>query len=204
MYATSWGVSTRLIGALIMVHGDDQGLRLPPKVAPIQIVIVPIFKSDEDKEKINKFISPLIDELNQNNIRYYFDDRSKMSPGFKFNEWEMKGVPIRIEVGMRDINNNEIIYSRRDKSGKNNITIGSINGFFSTLLDDIQQSLFDQAKDFLESNTHSTDSYEDFKLLKKVVLSNVVGMAQVKQKKRLKKILKQQLDVFLLIKIQNL
>ena len=163
VYATSWGVSTRLIGSLIMVHGDDQGLRLPPKVAPIQIVIVPIFKSDDDKVKINKFISPLIDDLNQSNIRYYFDDRSKISPGFKFNEWEMKGVPIRIEVGMRDINNNEIIYSRRDKPGKNNITIDSLNGCFSTLLDDIQQSLFDQAKDFLDSNTHSTDSYEDFK-----------------------------------------
>ena len=134
VYATSWGVSTRLIGALIMVHGGDQGLRLPPKVAPIQIVIVPIFKSDDDKVKINKFISPLIDELNQSNIRYYFDDRSKMSPGFKFNEWEMKGVPIRIEVGMRDINNNEIIYSRRDKSGKNNITIDCLNGFFSTFI----------------------------------------------------------------------
>ena len=163
VYATSWGVSTRLIGALIMVHGDDQGLRLPPKVAPIQVVIVPIFKSEDDKVKINKFISPLIDELNQSNIRYYFDDRSKISPGFKFNEWEMKGVPIRIEVGMRDINNNEIIYSRRDKIGKNNIAIGSLNGYFSTLLDDIQQSLFNQAKDFLVSNTHSTDSYEDFK-----------------------------------------
>ena len=163
VYATSWGVSTRLIGALIMVHGDDQGLRLPPKVAPIQIVIVPIFKSDEDKEKIVDFVKPLFNEFDKNNIRYYFDDRNKMSPGFKFNEWEMKGVPIRIEVGMRDINDDAIIYSRRDKQGKHNIDIGSIKGYFPNLLDDIQQSLFDQAKEFQESNTHSTNSYDDFK-----------------------------------------
>ncbi len=163
VYATSWGVSTRLIGALIMVHGDDQGLRLPPKVAPIQIVIVPIFKSDEDKEKIIDYVKPLFNEFDKNNIRYYFDDRDKMSPGFKFNEWEMKGVPIRIEVGMRDINDDVIIYSRRDKQGKHNIEIGSIKGHFPNLLDDIQQSLFDQAKEFQESNTHSTNSYDDFK-----------------------------------------
>ena len=163
VYATSWGVSTRLIGALIMVHGDDQGLRLPPKVSPIQIVIVPIFKSDEDKEKIVDFVKPLFNEFDKNNIRYYFDDRNKMSPGFKFNEWEMKGVPIRIEVGMRDINDDAIIYSRRDKQGKHNIDIGNIKGYFPNLLDDIQQSLFDQAKEFQESNTHSTNSYDDFK-----------------------------------------
>lgn len=163
VYATSWGVSTRLIGALIMVHGDDQGLRLPPKVAPIQIVIVPIFKSDEDKEKIIDYVKPLFNEFDKNNIRYYFDDRNKMSPGFKFNEWEMKGVPIRIEVGMRDINDDAIIYSRRDKQGKHNIDIGSIKGYFPNLLDDIQQSLFDQAKEFQESNTHSTNSYDNFK-----------------------------------------
>ena len=163
VYATSWGVSTRLIGALIMVHGDDQGLRLPPKVAPIQIVIVPIFKSDEDKEKIIDYVKPLFNEFDKNNIRYYFDDRNKMSPGFKFNEWEMKGVPIRIEVGMRDINDDAVIYSRRDKQGKHNIDIGSIKGYFPNLLDDIQQSLFDQAKEFQESNTHTTNSYDDFK-----------------------------------------
>ena len=163
VYATSWGVSTRLIGALIMVHGDDQGLRLPPKVAPIQIVIVPIFKSAEDKEKINNFIKPLLNDFDQHNIRYYFDDRDKMSPGFKFNEWEMKGVPVRIEVGMRDINDNTIIYSRRDKPGKTNIEIASINGYFSILLDKIQQSLFDQAKTFQLDNTHIVNSYEDFK-----------------------------------------
>ena len=163
VYATSWGVSTRLIGALIMVHGDDQGLRLPPKLAPIQIVIVPIFRSDEDKKQIKDFIKPLTDDLDKDSIRYYFDDRNKMSPGFKFNEWEMKGVPVRIEVGMRDIGNNTIIYSRRDNQSKNNIGIDKIEGYFKQLLLQIQQSLFDQAKEFQDSNTFTTNSYKDFK-----------------------------------------
>ena len=104
VYATSWGVSTRLIGALIMVHGDDKGLRLPPKIAPIQIVIVPIYKSDNDLEIITEYVSPIVNYMKQNNISCYFDTRDKLSPGFKFNEWEMKGVPLRIEVGMRDLN----------------------------------------------------------------------------------------------------
>jgi len=165
VYATSWGVSTRLIGALIMVHGDDQGLRLPPKVAPIQIVIVPIFKSDTDKEKITKYIKPLINDFEENNIRYFYDDRDKMSPGYKFNEWEMKGVPVRIEVGMRDISDNIIVFSRRDSNTKNQIEIDEIKSYFSNLLDDIQLSLFEQAKNFKEENTYQTKGYSEFKKL---------------------------------------
>ncbi len=165
VYATSWGVSTRLIGALIMVHGDDQGLRLPPKVAPIQIVIVPIFKSDTDKEKITKYIKPLINDFEENNIRYFYDDRDKMSPGYKFNEWEMKGVPVRIEVGMRDISDNIIVFSRRDSNTKNQIEIDEIKSYFSNLLDDIQLSLFEQAKSFKEENTYQTKDYSEFKKL---------------------------------------
>jgi len=165
VYATSWGVSTRLIGALIMVHGDDQGLRLPPKVAPIQIVIVPIFKSDTDKGKITKYIKPLINDFEENNIRYFYDDRDKMSPGYKFNEWEMKGVPVRIEVGMRDISDNIIVFSRRDSNTKNQIEIDKIKSYFSNLLDDIQLSLFKQAKNFKEKNTYQTKDYSEFKKL---------------------------------------
>ena len=165
VYATSWGVSTRLIGALIMVHGDDQGLRLPPKVAPIQIVIVPIFKSDIDKEKITKYIKPLINDFEENNIRYFYDERDKMSPGYKFNEWEMKGVPVRIEVGMRDISDNIIVFSRRDNNTKNQIEIDKIKSYFSNLLDDIQLSLFKQAKNFKEENTYQTKDYTEFKKL---------------------------------------
>ena len=165
VYATSWGVSTRLIGALIMVHGDNQGLRLPPKVAPIQIVIVPIYKTDEDKENIDNYIRPLIDDFNKNNIRHFYDDRPKMSPGFKFNEWEMKGVPIRIEVGMRDVNNNMIIFSRRDNNMKDKVQIDKIENYFSNILTDIQSSLLNQAKEFQIANTHQTNNYKDFQTL---------------------------------------
>ena len=99
-----------------MVHGDDKGLRIPPKIAPIQIVVVPISKTDEDKNKVRDYISPLLKKFDNLKVRYLYDDRDKISPGFKFNEWEMKGVPIRIEVGPRDVDNNMLIYSRRDKS----------------------------------------------------------------------------------------
>ena len=165
VYATSWGVSTRLIGALIMVHGDDQGLRLPPKVAPIQIVIVPIYKTDEDKDKIKNYIQPLIDDFDQNNIRYFYDDRAKMSPGFKFNEWEMKGVPVRIEVGMRDVNDGLVVFSRRDNNLKDSIKIDEIKNYFSDLLLDIQSSLFTQAQQFQNNNTHDATNYQDFQSL---------------------------------------
>ena len=165
VYATSWGVSTRLIGALIMVHGDDKGLRLPPKVAPIQIVIVPIYKTDEDKENIHNYIQPLIDDFDKNNIRHFYDDRPKMSPGFKFNEWEMKGVPIRIEVGMRDVNDNIIVFSRRDNNMKDKVQIDKIENHFSNILTVIQSSLFNQAKEFQTANTHQTNNYKDFQTL---------------------------------------
>ena len=103
VYATSWGVSTRLVGALIMVHGDDKGLRLPPEIAPIQVVIIPIIKNEDSLAEIQTFLKLFLDGLENNGIRYHFDNREKVSPGFKFNEWEMKGVPIRIEVGHRDM-----------------------------------------------------------------------------------------------------
>ena len=163
VYATSWGVSTRLIGALIMVHGDDKGLRLPPKVAPIQIVVVPIFKSDEDKNKIINYIQPLIDDLQKLNIRFLFDARDTVSPGFKFNEWEMKGVPIRVEVGLRDMEDDIIIYSRRDQDSKIKLSISDSASSLQTALEDIQNSLFNQAKQFQNDNTHIAVNYSNFK-----------------------------------------
>ena len=163
VFATSWGVSTRLIGALIMVHGDDKGLRLPPKIAPIQIVIVPIYKSDNDKNTINNYLNSIIAQFKKNNIRFLIDERPKLSPGFKFNEWEMKGVPIRVEVGLRDISDNVIVFSRRDKNEKQKIEYEQAGNFLINELDDIQLSLFRQAKKFLEDNTHSVNSYSDFK-----------------------------------------
>ena len=163
VYATSWGVSTRLIGALIMVHGDDKGLKLPPKVAPIQIVIVPIYKNDQDQKKISTYIQDMISELDALNIRYLYDDRPKMSPGFKFNEWEMKGVPIRVEVGPRDVENNNVVFSRRDNNSKHEISIKKSANFFNELLEEIQINLFNQAKDFQTKHSHTVETYSEFK-----------------------------------------
>ena len=159
VYATSWGVSTRLIGALIMVHGDDKGFRLPPKVAPIQIVIVPIYKNDTEKDNIIEYIKPLLSDIDQLNIRYLYDDRDKISQGFKFNEWEMKGVPIRVEVGPRDLKTNNLIFARRDKNSKNEILSVNAAQVFSDTLIDIQNNLFQQAKDFQINNTYIALTY---------------------------------------------
>ena len=117
VYATSWGVSTRLIGGVIMTHGDEKGLRLPPKIAPFQVVVIPIFRNEDDMNAIKEYINPVIDDLKSKNIRIHQDWR-KESPGFKFNEWEMKGVPIRLEIGLRDIEKNCAMIARRDNNEK--------------------------------------------------------------------------------------
>jgi len=163
VYATSWGVSTRLIGALIMVHGDDKGLRLPPKIAPIQIVIVPIYKSDNDLEIITEYVSPILNYMKQNNISCYFDTRDKLSPGFKFNEWEMKGVPLRIEVGMRDLNSKILTIARRDNNEKSTVKIDDANKLLVNNLNDIQKCLYNEALNFKNKNTFQTDDYNKFK-----------------------------------------
>ena len=163
VYATSWGVSTRLIGALIMVHGDDKGLRLPPKIAPIQIVIVPIYKSQDDLNKINIYIQSILDYMKENNITCYFDTRDKLSPGFKFNEWEMKGVPLRIEVGMRDVNSEILTVARRDNNTKETVDVKDANPFLVKTLDTIQSSLYNEALAFKKQNTFQANDYEEFK-----------------------------------------
>ena len=163
VYATSWGVSTRLIGALIMVHGDDQGLRLPPNIAPIQVVIIPIAKNDDDLQRINEYLSELTDFFKNQGIRFLFDKRDKVSPGFKFNEWEMKGVPIRVEVGPRDIEGGNIMVARRDTGNKDPVSIDSALKYILDLLIDIQASLFNQALQFRDDNTHSAATYDQFK-----------------------------------------
>ena len=165
VYATSWGVSTRLIGALIMVHGDDKGLRLPPNIAPIQVVIVPIYKNEDDLNNIKKSINPLLNKLSENNTSFYFDNRENISPGFKFNEWEMKGVPLRIEIGMRDLNNQVFTISRRDNNEKATIPIEKSDQIIIQILDNIQLSLFQQALSFKNSNTHSINNYNEFKAI---------------------------------------
>ena len=165
VYATSWGVSTRLIGALIMVHGDDKGLRLPPNIAPIQIVFVPISKTEDELNNIKKYLSPIFEYCIQNQIRYKWDDREKVSPGYKFNEWEMKGVPIRIEVGQRDLSQGNITLVRRDTSEKIVDQIKIITPKVSKILQEIQDFLFQEAFKFQEANTHKVTDYEEFKTL---------------------------------------
>ena len=165
VYATSWGVSTRLVGALIMVHGDDKGLRLPPKVAPVQIVIIPIIKNENSMAEVEKFLKPFLAELKEIGIRFKLDDRQNISPGFKFNEWEMKGAPIRVEVGPRDMESGTVFCARRDTGEKTPYKIESAAPTMSQLLEEIQNNMFNQAFEFREKNTFSADSYTEFKNL---------------------------------------
>ena len=142
VYATSWGISTRLVGAVIMVHGDDKGLRLPPKIAPYQVVIVPIARNKDHEKLVKDFIEPITFGLKENNVRVH-EDWSDNSPGFKFNEWEMKGAPIRMEVGPRDVENNQVVLVRRDTNEKFNIGKEDLLNKIPTLLDEIQLSSID-------------------------------------------------------------
>ena len=162
VYATSWGVSTRLIGAVIMVHGDDKGLRLPPKIAPIQVVVIPIARNDRQKADIKRYISKSFEQLVSMGIRIHEDWREE-SPGFKFNDWEMRGVPLRIEVGPRDIEQRNVVLVRRDTAEKIIIKLDGLIDQLPALLEDIQQELFDRAQSFRDMNTRQVDTYEDFK-----------------------------------------
>lgn len=162
VYATSWGVSTRLIGAIILTHGDDKGLRLPPKVAPHQVVIIPITRDEETKQKVSDFLAPILDNMSTSDVRYHVD-WSKNSPGFKFNEWELKGVPIRLEVGPRDVDKKTVVLVRRDTGEKMFIPVSELTEKIPVLLDDIQQTLFNQALQFRKDNTHTVSTYDEFK-----------------------------------------
>ena len=162
VFATSWGVSTRLVGAIIMTHGDENGLRLPPKIAPIQVVVVPIFKDEDQKKAIKNFIMNQIQDLKNANIRIY-EDWSDRRPGSKFNHWELKGVPIRIEIGQRDILNEELVLYRRDKNEKSNIKIDDFVNIVKKTLRDIQTNLFLEAKNFQVKNTHNVKNFDEFK-----------------------------------------
>ncbi|MDO8994084.1 MAG: proline--tRNA ligase [Daejeonella sp.] len=165
VWATSWGVSTRLIGALIMAHSDDSGLVLPPKLAPIQVVIVPIYRSDEELEKISELAKTLSKELKQKNISVKYDDRDTLRPGFKFAEYEMKGVPVRLAIGGRDLENGTIEIARRDTKEKQTISREGIVDHIENLLTDIQQNIYNKALKFREENTRKANSYEEFKEL---------------------------------------
>ena len=160
-YQTSWGVSTRLIGMIIMAHGDDKGLNLPPKLAPHQVVIIPITPNEDTESLVLDATAKIADKLSQD-CRVHIDDRDNLSPGFKFNEWELKGVPLRIEIGPRDVENNSVVFSRRDGvEGKFNVSIADINAKVVESLEDIHNKLLNSSKTFREENTKHVESYED-------------------------------------------
>ena len=163
VWATSWGVSTRLMGALIMTHSDDNGLVLPPALAPDQVVIVPIFKKQEDLALLMEKLSPLAEQLRQRNIRVKVDTTDQSSPGFKFANYELKGVPVRLAMGARDLENNTIEVARRDTLTKETLPIDGIVEHIEQLLADIQRNCYQKALDFRLANTREVNSYEEFK-----------------------------------------
>ena len=165
VWATSWGVSTRLMGALVMTHSDDKGLVLPPKLAPYQVVIVPIYKSEEQQNEINNKVLEIKESLEKRGITVKYDNRDTHKPGWKFAEYEMKGVPIRLAIGMRDIENNTIEVARRDTLEKEIIEIDKIEEKVAVLLDQIQENLFNKAISFRKDNTHIANTYDEFKKL---------------------------------------
>ena len=158
-FQTSWGVSTRLVGMIIMAHGDDKGLKLPPELAPHQVVIVPIIPNDDVKTNVLDAVNKLNESLADS--RVFIDDRSEVSPGYKFNEWEQKGVPIRIEIGPKDIDSNSVLIYRRDNESKNQYPIEGIAEVVSTILIDIQKNLLSISESTIKSNTYHVDTYDE-------------------------------------------
>jgi prolyl-tRNA synthetase len=164
VWTTSWGLSTRFIGAIIMTHGDDQGLILPPRVAPLQIVLVPIYRNDEEKTGVMRVVDEIQAELS--GIRMKVDAREEVRPGFKFNEWELKGVPLRIEVGPKDVEKGTVALARRDfpgKEGRSFVSRENLDVQVHDLLEEIQRSLYEKAVKFRAENIHEPESYEDLK-----------------------------------------
>ena len=165
-WTTSWGVSTRMVGGVIMAHGDDKGLRLPPRIAPYQVVITPIWKSAEDQETVFSFTKLVEDKLRAVGVRVHVDERDGLSPGFKFNDWEMRGVPVRLEIGPRDVQNEAVMVARRDipgKDGKSSVPAVSLATQIPELLDAVQKNMLDCAISFRDSHLHEASSYDELK-----------------------------------------
>ncbi|MFY0607248.1 MAG: proline--tRNA ligase [Cyclobacteriaceae bacterium] len=163
VWGTSWGVSTRLMGALIMAHSDDSGLVLPPNLAPIQVVIVPIFWKDEELERISELANKFAKELRAKGISVKFDNRDTHKPGWKFAEYELQGVPVRVAIGPKDLEKGTLEIARRDTKEKQFVEQENAVDFITNLLEEIQQNIYNRAAAFKEENTHSADSYEEFK-----------------------------------------
>jgi len=162
VWATSWGVSTRLIGGLVMTHSDDEGLVLPPRIAPLQVVIVPIFKGEEQKALLDEKIHAMVASFKTVGIRVKYDDSDNQRPGWKFAEYELKGVPVRIAVGPRDLENNQVEIARRDTKEKTSVSMDGITETVSQLLLDIQSNLFERAKKYRDEHITKVDLWEDF------------------------------------------
>ena len=162
-WQTSWGVSWRLIGGMIMTHSDDKGLVLPPKVSPIQVVIIPIYYSKEDREKMILEANKIKDSLSNNNVRVELDDRDNLTPGFKFNDWELKGIPIRIEIGPKDIEKNQVVMARRYNQTKDDISLDKVSETLNLELENIQQQMFVNAKKILDERVVRVSEYQQFK-----------------------------------------
>jgi len=165
VWATSWGVSTRLIGALVMAHSDDDGLILPPRIAPLQVVIVPIYKGDEQKQQIDARAKEITQQLKAMGVSVKYDDNDNNRPGWKFAEYEMKGVPVRIAIGARDLQNNVAEVARRDTKEKLSISLDKIVDHVKQLLEEIQQNLYNKAKTYRDEHTTTADSWEEFERL---------------------------------------
>lgn len=163
VWATSWGVSTRLMGALIMTHSDDNGLVLPPKLAPIQVVIVPIYKGDDQLSQINERVAPIVEKLKAMGISVKYDNADNKRPGFKFADYELKGVPVRLVLGARDLANGTIEVMRRDTLEKGTVSIDGIEEYVKNLLDDIQNNIFQKALKHRSDLTYTVDTYDEFK-----------------------------------------
>jgi prolyl-tRNA synthetase len=162
VWATSWGVSTRLIGALVMAHSDDDGLVLPPKLAPIQVVIVPIFKGEEQKKTIDEKVLPLIEDFKAIGISVKYDDDDSRRPGWKFAEYEMKGVPVRIAIGARDLENNIAEVARRDTKTKESVSLDGLANTIKLLLNDIQENIYQKAKAYRDAHITKADTWDEF------------------------------------------
>ena len=163
VWATSWGVSTRLMGALIMTHSDDNGLVLPPHLAPIQVVIVPIYKNAEQLEAINNAVAPIMDKLKGYGISVKYDNAENRRPGFKFADYELKGVPVRLAIGARDLENGTVELMRRDTLEKSVHELAGIEDYIKDLLEDIQENIYQKALKHRESMTRTVDTYDEFK-----------------------------------------
>ena len=171
-WTTSWGMSTRMVGAIIMAHGDDQGLRLPPRLAPIQVVLIPIYRNEDQRNTVLEKLQAINQSLSDRGIRCHLDDREGLTPGFKFNDWELRGVPLRIELGPRDLEGGNVTMSRRDvlgKAGKQIVAIEACQSTAVELLDQVQGNLFAEAKQFQDEHVHDVRNYDE---LRQVIESN--------------------------------